>query len=532
MHVRSLAAAAARTSRSGASRAGALARWTSALALALALAVPVAAQPSTLTLETRACKTPEATMSERAASNAAVDAWLAENPNARQEASIITIPVAWHILTNGSLGQVSQQQIDDQMAVLNDAFLPLGFQFVNAFQETVNNATWYFDNGTYWNSLALDTAEYLNIYTNTASGSLGYVPYLAGGAPEGTKSDRVVALWTSLPGGSEIFFNEGDTVVHEVGHWMGLAHTFQGGCGFFGDGVADTPGVFSPNYSCNENRDSCPSDGLGKDLVHNYMDYGDDPCMDSFTPGQNDRVIAQMNLHRPTIVANGQTSAPQASISAGPLTASLSGTETLTLPVTVTNLAASGAQDLTWVASYQRPTAPAGASASRWVTVSPRDGSAAAGTTAQIDVEFDATDQIDGVYTATLLIRTNDPATPNVTFPLSLTVSGNATGGTSTELGGTAASASLGAAEFSLAAPSPNPTRGAARVAFSLAEAGAARLTAVDALGREVAVLADGDLGAGPHTATFESANLPAGVYVLRLEAGGQVLVQNATVTR
>ena len=167
----------------------------------------------------------------------------------------------------------------------------------------------------------------------------------------------------------------------------------------------------------------------------------------------------------------------------------------------------------------------------RWVRVTPRAGSVAPGGSAEVSVTLSAAGVASGAYAATLLVRTNDPSAPSVTLPLSLTVGSGATaGGTSAELGG--AVAGLAAAELSLSAPSPNPTRGSARVAFSLAEAGAARLSVVDALGREVAVLADGELSAGAHEATFDTARLPAGVYVVRLAAGGQVLVQNATVTR
>ena len=85
---------------------------------------------------------------------------------------------------------------------------------------------------------------------------------------------------------------------------------------------------------------------------------------------------------------------------------------------------------------------------------------------------------------------------------------------------------------LALAAPFPNPTRGTARVPFSLAEAGTVRLTAIDALGREVAVLADGAFSEGAHTATLDTRALPAGTYLLRLEAAGAVATQRATVVR
>ena len=87
-----------------------------------------------------------------------------------------------------------------------------------------------------------------------------------------------------------ISYDEGDTLTHEVGHWLFLAHTFDNGCNNDGDGVADTPAVASPNFGCPSNKDSCP--GGGKDLVENFMDYTDDSCMDSFTTGQLKRAMA------------------------------------------------------------------------------------------------------------------------------------------------------------------------------------------------------------------------------------------------
>jgi plastocyanin len=79
---------------------------------------------------------------------------------------------------------------------------------------------------------------------------------------------------------------------------------------------------------------------------------------------------------------------------------------------------------------------------------------------------------------------------------------------------------------------SPNPLSHSATVSFSLAEAAQVRLAVYDMLGREVAVLVDGQVGAGSHTAVFEAGSLAAGTYVYRLAAGDHVETGRLTVAR
>ena len=78
----------------------------------------------------------------------------------------------------------------------------------------------------------------------------------------------------------------------------------------------------------------------------------------------------------------------------------------------------------------------------------------------------------------------------------------------------------------------PNPTASGARVAFGLAEGGAARVTVYDALGREVAVLADGPHGPGRHTAQLAAGALAPGVYAVRVASEEGVRTARLTVAR
>lgn len=95
----------------------------------------------------------------------------------------------------------------------------------------------------------------------------------------------------------------GATLTHETGHWLGLLHTFQGGCSSNrrsgGDAIADTPAESSPAYGCQTNRDSCVGANFeGGDPVHNFMDYSDDACMTHFTPMQIAYMKAAWTVYR------------------------------------------------------------------------------------------------------------------------------------------------------------------------------------------------------------------------------------------
>ena len=85
---------------------------------------------------------------------------------------------------------------------------------------------------------------------------------------------------------------------------------------------------------------------------------------------------------------------------------------------------------------------------------------------------------------------------------------------------------------LALSAPAPNPARGAARLAYDLPRASPVRLAVYDALGREVAVLVDGDRPAGTHAASLDASAFPSGLYLVRLDASGEQIVRALTLAR
>ncbi|KAB2959722.1 MAG: zinc metalloprotease [Thermoanaerobaculia bacterium] len=220
----------------------------------------------------------------------------------------VSIPVRWHVVRSGtsaSQGNISDAMIANQIQVLNQAYSGTGFSFYLASTDRTTNKRWYtgcYSSGTerkMKQALAIDPANNLNVYSCSPSGGiLGYARF-PNSYPESSYMHGVVLLDQSLPGGAASPYNLGDTGTHEVGHYLGLYHTFQGGCTNPGDSVADTPFEASPAYGCPTGRDTCSSTGL--DPIKNFMDYTDDACMNEFSTGQSDRMHALTSQYRPSI---------------------------------------------------------------------------------------------------------------------------------------------------------------------------------------------------------------------------------------
>ncbi|KAG8761104.1 hypothetical protein FRC11_014386 [Ceratobasidium sp. 423] len=226
-----------------------------------------------------------------------------------------SIPVYWHVIQAGTSlrqGNISDSQISNSIKVLNKDFAGTGLTFTLAGTDRTTNANWFnraARRTTYQTamkqSLRKGNAASLNVYTvgfvNVAKEEqlLGYATYPSSYSG-GPTNDGVVIRYSTVPGGTAGRYNLGKTLTHEVGHWVGLYHTFDGGCNSPGDYVDDTPpqydGPGGPTFGCPVGKDTCP--GGGVDPIHNFMDYSNDDCMSEFTAGQITRLRSQMITYR------------------------------------------------------------------------------------------------------------------------------------------------------------------------------------------------------------------------------------------
>lgn len=258
------------------------------------------------------------------------------------------IPVVFHVIHSYGASNISKEQIEDQIRILNEDFsrtnadtgntrsqfkaraaafdiefrlartAPDGsctegitrkYDPINTIEEYEDN-----DNEAKASVAAWPRDRYLNVWVVTQINSssttgtiLGYAQFPGQGASTDgivIRHDRVGTIGTASVG------DKGRTLTHEIGHWLGLYHPFQGGCSGQNDRVADTPPVAEPSYGCPTNNNTCSNDSPNEvDNVENYMDYANGGCMNMFTNGQKQRVEAYLSSDRAQVISAATLSA-------------------------------------------------------------------------------------------------------------------------------------------------------------------------------------------------------------------------------
>ncbi|TEB24005.1 zincin [Coprinellus micaceus] len=248
----------------------------------------------------------------------------------------VTFDVFLHIIYANETyegGYVPDDQIQQQMTVLNRDYASTNISWNLVNVTRIHNESW-FTGASAGSPQELELKQTyhkgisnaLNVFTvgfNSTDRSLGYSS-LPSAYLRSPLLDGLLIRYTTLPGGNHTNYNLGRTMVHELGHWLGLYHTFEGGCTGVGDNVDDTAPEASGAEGCPVGRKSCAASKF-EDPIHNFMDYSFDSCMTHFTPGQAVRMheaIWAFRTPRPPVANSTSTAAPNATTSATPSTTS------------------------------------------------------------------------------------------------------------------------------------------------------------------------------------------------------------------
>jgi|TARA_R110000782_G_scaffold270482_1_gene371729 PKD repeat protein len=259
---------------------------------------------------------------------AAIQKKFTESFNKASSHGIYIIPVVVHIIHDGGTENISEAQVQSQIQILNEDFGKLPgtngdgngvdteVRFCLAKKDPNGNCTngivriksSFTNHQTYQRGLLKelsfwDNTRYLNIYVvKSINGNVAGYSSFPGGPPD---EDGVVVRHVYFGNTGTASSSLGRTTTHELGHWFGLYHTFNNGCGIDtctdGDYVCDTPPQASPSFNCNT-LNTCSNDIPDlNDLKENYMNYTPDACKDMFTAGQKQRIQATLDTIRTQI---------------------------------------------------------------------------------------------------------------------------------------------------------------------------------------------------------------------------------------
>ena len=373
----------------------------------------------------------------------ATSQWLSD-PSHRTGA-VITIPVVVHVVYNTTAQNISDAQVQSQIAVLNEDFRKLNadvsltpsifsalasdcqIQFCLAQRDPNGNATTgIIRKSTTTSSFstndnmkrtanggddAWNSTQYLNLWScNMSGGILGYAQF-----PGGTAStDGVVILYSAFgrTGTVSAPYNKGRTATHEVGHWLNLRHIWgDANCG--SDLVNDTPTHNTANYGCPTYPHLSTCTGTPTEMTMNYMDYTDDACMYMFTTGQSTRMTAAINTSRSGLLTSLGCTPPTPPTSCGTVTG-LTSSSVASTSATVSWTAVSGAT------AYSLQYRVVGSAT--WTTVSTAGTSAAlTGLTVSKAYEFQVTSSCSGTLgTVSTLANFTTTAAASCGTPASL----------------------------------------------------------------------------------------------------------------
>ena len=295
----------------------------------------------------------------------ATESWIASRRNLPESpAAVVTIPVVVHVVYRTTAQNISDAQIQSQIAVLNKDYRKLNtdinsvpnvwkplaadvqIQFCLATRTptgaattgitrtlttrtTFNNAAGTLDPDDVKSSATGGKAgwnpqKYLNIWTcRMDDGTLGYAYYPSDIVTTPELDGLVIdyrCIGTTGTAGTGTGFsgaNLGRTASHEIGHYLNLSHPWGDNDPVAGtcqsDNVADTPDCFEPAFGCEifpfGVGTPCITSGNGQ-MFMNYMDYSNDNCLYFFTTGQAARMLASLNVERPSLLTSNGCSPP------------------------------------------------------------------------------------------------------------------------------------------------------------------------------------------------------------------------------